>query len=50
MLGCFALAINTTWMIGGTVLARVLRDPVASRGLNICFAVLLVLSVLTLVV
>jgi len=49
MLGCFALTINTTWMIGGAALARVLRDPVASRGLNLFFAVLLVLSILTLV-
>ena len=44
-LSSFALAVNITWMLVGTALARVMRDPRASRTLNVGFAVLLLASV-----
>ena len=50
LLTSFALTINTVWMLGGTALAGVMRDPVRSRALNLGFAALLVVSVLTLFV
>ena len=49
LLSGFALAVNTTWMLGGTMLAGLMRSPVASRILNIAFAILLVGSVATLI-
>lgn len=45
LLTCFALTINMSWMLAGSALASVLRNPRASRGLNVTMAVLLVLSV-----
>ena len=40
--------VNTTWLLTGSVLARLFQSPRASRVLNVTFAVLLVLSVVTL--
>jgi threonine/homoserine/homoserine lactone efflux protein len=37
--------VNVTWLFLGSVLTRWLRDPAASRAINIAFAVLLVGSV-----
>jgi threonine/homoserine/homoserine lactone efflux protein len=50
LLASFALTINTVWMLGGTALAGVMRDPVRSRALNLGFAALLVASVAALFV
>ena len=44
LLCCLVPAINLTWMPLGRVLARMMRDPVRSRILNVVFAVLLVAS------
>ncbi|MEM7058728.1 MAG: LysE family translocator [Pseudomonadota bacterium] len=49
ILFCWALTVNTVWMSAGVMLARLMRDPVANRILNVFFAVLLVLSVALLV-
>jgi threonine/homoserine/homoserine lactone efflux protein len=47
MLVLFAMVVpvNVTWLFLGSVLTRRLRDPAASRAINIGFAVLLVASV-----
>jgi threonine/homoserine/homoserine lactone efflux protein len=37
--------INLTWLAAGASLARLMASPRASRVLNICFAILLVISV-----
>ena len=50
LLASFALTINTGWMLGGTALAGVMRDPVRSRALNLGFAAMLVVSVAALFV
>jgi len=39
------VAVNTSWLIAGAVLARVLRHPRIGRVVNLVFALLLVLSV-----
>jgi threonine/homoserine/homoserine lactone efflux protein len=38
-------AVNTLWLLGGTALTRVFRDPRANRTINGIFAVLLIASV-----
>lgn len=44
-LACMIFIANGSWLIFGTMLSKVLRDPKAGRVANIVFAVLLVLSV-----
>ena len=38
--------VNATWLLVGTMLTRLFRSPRANRIINVCFAVLLVASVL----
>lgn len=45
LLTACALAINTTWMFGGTALAGAMRGPNSGRVLNLGFGLLLVASV-----
>lgn len=45
MLICLATCINLSWMSAGAMLARLFRDPLASRRLNRVFAVALIGSV-----
>ena len=40
------LVVNSAWLVFGSILSRVLRDPQKGRIANIAFAVLLVASVL----
>lgn len=46
MLAPVALGVNMVWMLTGRGLARMMRDPQASRILNVTFAVMLVISVM----
>jgi len=39
------VVINSLWLVFGSLIASALRDPRLSRMANICFAILLVLSV-----
>ena len=38
------IAIHLLWLLAGTVFARFLRDPLASRIINLIFAATLVLT------
>lgn len=44
-----ALCINTSWMLGGSVLRGMMSDPKISRVINICFSAALVISVAAMV-
>jgi len=37
--------VNFAWLLAGTAVTRLFRDPRTNRAINISFAVLLVLSV-----
>lgn len=45
VLGCVIVVVNSTWLVLGAGLARLLRHPTAGRVANITFAILLVGSV-----
>ena len=44
-LAALALTVNLTWMVLGSSLSACLSSPIASRRLNVAFAVLLIVSV-----
>lgn len=44
VLSLMIVAIHTVWLLAGVSLSRVLRDPLASRLLNIAFAVILLVT------
>jgi len=50
LLSCCALTINTTWMLCGTALARLMQNPRAGRALNLAFGLLLAASVVAMLV
>lgn len=45
ILCCLPPLINLTWMVAGTGLARLIRDPATGRAVNLCFAASLVVAV-----
>ncbi|CAN5891938.1 LysE family transporter [soil metagenome] len=44
VLSAIIAAVNFAWLVAGAALTRFLRDPQASRAINVTFAVLLVVS------
>ncbi|MFO7482647.1 LysE family translocator [Oceanibaculum nanhaiense] len=44
VLSLLIVAIHTVWLLAGVSLSRLLRDPLASRLLNIAFAVILLVT------
>ncbi|AZO11316.1 MULTISPECIES: LysE family translocator [unclassified Mesorhizobium] len=44
VLAAMIVAIHVLWLLAGTVFARLLRDPLASRAINLVFAATLVLT------
>ncbi|MDX8479014.1 LysE family translocator [Mesorhizobium sp. VK24D] len=44
VLAAMIVAIHVAWLLAGTVFARLLRDPLASRVINLVFAATLVLT------
>ncbi|TKB16135.1 MAG: LysE family translocator [Mesorhizobium sp.] len=44
VLAAMIVAIHVVWLLAGTVFARLLRNPLASRAINLVFAATLVLT------